>query len=204
MSSSDIKPYEFELKKVEFIKEELKGSKNYKEKKFPRTDITKLTLKNGSNIFLKQTKFKKDEIRILSFSEGGYSVADINELASAKYSEEILRTADFGDVTVTEKENLYPSNIVDVFLGIKELSEEVSGYSNNESLEVMFQLLYVNFTNLKLDQSHVDQFVDDRINEYKIEKETPRFEFDKKFRQTLYQNHLVNNTQMTKFMNRLI
>ncbi|AFS47964.1 peptidase M16 inactive domain-containing protein,Insulinase (Peptidase family M16) [alpha proteobacterium HIMB5] len=189
VSSSDIKPYKFELKKVEFIKEELKGSKIIKRKKFPRTDITKLTLKNGSNIFLKQTKFKKDEIRILSFSEGGYSVADFNELASAKYSEEILRTADFGDVTVTEKENLYPSNIVDVFLGIKELSEEVSGYSNNESLEVMFQLLYVNFTNLKLDQYHVDQFVDERINEYKIEKETPRFEFDKKFRQTLYQNH---------------
>ena len=189
VSSSDIKPYEFELKKVEFIKEELKGSKIIKRKKFPRTDITKLTLKNGSNIFLKQTKFKKDEIRILGFSEGGYSVASSNKLASAKYSEEILRTADFGDVTVTEKENLYPSNIVDVFLGIKELSEEVSGYSNNESLEVMFQLLYVNFTKLKLDQYHVDQFVDERINEYKIEKETPRFEFDKKFRQTLYQNH---------------
>ena len=60
-----------------------------------------------------------------------------------------------------------------MYLGIKELSEEVSGYSNNESLEVMFQLLYVNFTNLKLDQYHVDQFVDERINEYKIEKETP-------------------------------
>ena len=59
MSTKEIEPYKFEVKEVELIKEDLKGSKIIKRKRFPRSDIIKLTLENGADIYLKKTNLKK-------------------------------------------------------------------------------------------------------------------------------------------------
>ena len=90
VSQKEIKPYEFELNQVELINKDLTGSKIVKRKRFPRTDITKLTLQNGAEVFLKKTDFQKDKIRLRAFSLGGYSTASLDKIASAKYTEDIL------------------------------------------------------------------------------------------------------------------
>ena len=59
VNNKTIKPYEFQLKEVELIKEELIGSKIIKRVKYPKTKVVKLTLKNGPNVYLKKTNFKR-------------------------------------------------------------------------------------------------------------------------------------------------
>ena len=44
-------------------------------------------------------------------------------------------------------------------------------YSTNEYLETMFKLLYLNFTDLRVNQTHVDIFKEERISQYNIDKE---------------------------------
>ena len=105
VSQKQIEPYEFEINEVELIKEDLKGSKIIKRKRFPRSNIIKRTMENGADILLKTTDFKKDEIQLKAFSWGGYSTADMDKLASAKYAEDILNYADLGEISVNEKEN---------------------------------------------------------------------------------------------------
>ena len=48
VSQKDIEPYEFELKNTDLIKKDLTGSKIVKRKRFPRSDIIKLTLENAA------------------------------------------------------------------------------------------------------------------------------------------------------------
>ena len=189
VSLKDIEPYEFELKNIELIKEDLNGSKIVKRKRFPRSNIIKLTLKNGADIYLKKTDFQKDEILLKAFSWGGYSTANIEKIASAKYAEDILNYADLSEISVNEKENLFQENFVDVFPVISESGEGVGGKSNNKNLENMFKMLYLNFTDLRIKQNHVDRFIEKSINQYIIDKENPKHASNLDYLKKLYQDH---------------
>ena len=189
VSQKDIEPYQFTFKEAELIKEKLKGSKIIKRKKFPKSDVKQITLENGTKILLKQTDFKKDEINLSAFSSGGFSTAGLEKLDSAKYTEDILGSVNIGGLTVLEKTNLYSQDAIDVIPYISEQSEGLTGYSNNENLETMFKLLYLNFTDLRINQTHVDRFKKIKINKYKIDKESPKHQYYLEFRKKTYQDH---------------
>ena len=70
-----------------------------------------------------------------------------------------------------KKKNLFQQNFVDVFQNISEGTEGVSEKSNNQNLENMFKMLYLNFTDLRVKQYHVDRFKENKINQYNIDKE---------------------------------
>ncbi|MDA1181573.1 MAG: insulinase family protein [Proteobacteria bacterium] len=189
IAAKDIAPYEFELKKVELLDKELTGSKIIKRKRYPNTNVVKITLENGADIWLKKTDFEADEIRLKAFSFGGYSTADLDKLPSAKFTDNILASADLGNLSVTEKDNLFSQNFVDVFPTITELGEGIVGKANNENLENMFKMLYLNFTDLRIKQSHVDQFKEKEINQYNIDASNPKHQSNLDYRKKLYQNH---------------
>ena len=189
VNNKAIKPYEFQLKEVKLIKEELIGSKIIKRVKYPKTNVIKLTLKNGPKVYLKKTDFKKDEIQIRGFSSGGLSKADDTQYLSAKYLDEIISRANVGELTVSEKENLYPTDFVDLYPFVDGQEEGVKGYSNNEHLEDMFKLLYVNFTDLRITQTHVDIFKEKRISQYNIDKENPDHAYNLEFVKKFFNDH---------------
>lgn len=203
IEDKDIKPYEFVLKEVELIKEDLVGSKIIKRVRYPKTGVIKLTLANGPEIFLKKTDFKKDEIRIRGYSSGGSSQASDDIYPSAKYTGNILSNADIGELTVTEKQNLYPNDFVDLFTFINGHEEGVKGYSTNEYLETMFELLYLNFTDLRVNQTHVDIFKESRISKYNINKEDPTFASNLEYITKLYQNHPRTKYPTEEFYNQI-
>jgi zinc protease len=189
VESKDIKPYEFIVKEVELIKEDLTGSKIVKKIKFPKTGVVKLTLANGSEIFLKQTKSKKDDIIIRGYSLGGTSQAGDDIYPSAKYTSSILSRADIGELTVSEKENLYPTSFVNLFTYINGQEEGIMGYSTNEYLDGMFKLLYLNFTDLRVNQNHINLFKENKISQYNIDKQNPDHSYNLEYRLKLYQDH---------------
>ena len=189
IKKEEIKPYEFELKETVLIDEDLKGSKIVKRRRYPKTDVVELTLANGPKVFLKQTDFEKDLISLTSFSSGGISKASEKILPSAKVAENILVKADIGNLSVSEKENLYPLDLVDVFPNISDLGEGMDGYTNNAFKEDMFKLLYLNFTDLRVKNIHVEQFIKNELNEYNISKQSPKYSHEVEFKETLYNNH---------------
>ena len=63
-----------------------------------------------------------------------------------------------------------------MFPSIWESGDPLTGKSNNKNLENMFKMLYLNFTDLRVKQNHVDRFIERRINEYIIDKENPKHE----------------------------
>ena len=203
VENKDIEPYEFSLKEVELIKEDLVGSKIIKRARYPKTGVIKLTLANGPEVYLKKTDFKKDQIRIRGYSSGGSSQASDDIYPSAKYTSGILSIADIGELTVTEKQNLYPKDFVDVFTFINGQEEGVKGYSTNEYLETMFKLLYLNFTDLRVNQTHVDIFKEERISQYNIDKENPTHATNLEYLTKFYQNHPRTKYPTEEFYNQI-
>jgi len=203
VNNKAIKPYEFQLKEVKLIKEELIGSKIIKRVKYPKTNVIKLTLKNGPEVYLKKTDFKKDEIQIRGFSSGGLSKADDTQYLSAKYLDEIISRANVGELTVSEKENLYPTDFVDLYPFVDGQEEGVKGYSNNEYLEDMFKLLYINFTDLRITQTHVDIFKEKRISQYNIDKENPDHAYNLEFVKKFFQDHPRTRSSTEELYNQI-
>ena len=166
--SKSIEKYDYKLKKVELIKGNLEGSKIIKTKFYPNSNVKEIILSNGAKILLKKTDFKKDQILIEGYSLGGYSTVDIEKLPSATYAENILAKADVGDLTTPEKEELFPTNIIDIYPEISRYTESINGYSNNQYLEDLFKLLYVNFNDLKIQQHHIEIFKNEKLMNYKL------------------------------------
>ncbi|MBD1155629.1 insulinase family protein [Pelagibacterales bacterium SAG-MED16] len=184
------KPYKFDIIKTKLITQDLKGSEIIKSKFYPVTNVKMIQLKNGAKIYLKKTDFKKDEIFLDAYSLGGYSTAPLETLPSAKYTDSILVMADFGDLTIPQKENLYPPNILDIYPEIHQLTENIFGYTNNFYLEDLFKLLYLTFTDLRIQQNHVDRFKEEKIDAIKIDEKIPKTKFYKDLMNKFYQNHI--------------
>ena len=104
-------------------------------------------------------------------------------------TDSILAKADIGNLSVSEKENLYPLDIIDVYPNISEKGESMIGYTNNAFKEDMFKLLYLNFTDLRVKDIHVDQFIKNELNEYNISKQSPKYSYEVEFKEKLYNNH---------------
>ncbi|WP_440928708.1 M16 family metallopeptidase [Candidatus Pelagibacter sp.] len=198
---NQIEPYKFEIKETTLIKKDLKNANILKKKRYPKSGVIELSLSNGPKVFLKQTDFKKDQILLSGYSAGGLSRAKDEILSSAENLQDILFKVDIGDLTVSEKENLYPIDIVDAYLTVDEYEEGVEAYSNNYFLEDMFKLMYVNFTDLRIKDIHVNQFKKNLLNQYNIDKKSPKNNFEIKFKETLFQKHPRKKFETDKEIN---
>ena len=189
IKKEEIKPYKFELKKTVLIDDDLKGSKIIKRKKYPNSGVIELTLGNGPKVFLKQTDFEKDLILLSASSFGGFSKANENILPSAKAANDILASADIGKLSVSEKENLYPTDLVDVYPEISLYNEGMIAYTNNAFKEDMFKLLYLNFTDLRVKDVNIDRYIEKELNDYNISKQSPKYSYEIEFREKIFNKH---------------
>ena len=85
-----------------------------------------------------------------------------------------------------EKEEIFPTNILDIYPTISGYTEGISGYSNNEYLEDLFKLLYVNFNDLRIQKHHVNLFKSEEIDQLKIQMQNPMYSFQKDFFNKFY------------------
>jgi len=189
VKQKQIEPYKFQLKETNLIKKDLKKAQIINKKKYPKSEVIELKLSNGPKVFLKQTDFEKDSILLSGYSAGGLSRANDEIMKTAEYVQEILYKVDIGDLTASEKENLLPIDIVDAYLTIDEYEEGIEAYSNNNFLEDMFKLIYLNFTDLRIKDSHIDQFKKKLLNQHILDKKLPKYNYDTKVTKTIYNNH---------------
>ena len=81
--------------------------------------------------------------------------------------------------------------------------EGVNGYTNNENLEDMFRLLYLNFTDLRISQTHVDIFKEKRISQYNIDKKNPDHAYNLEFIKKFYQNQKDSRSSTEELYNQI-
>jgi zinc protease len=108
---------------------------------------TEWTLSNGIKVIFKPTTFKKDEILLTAFSEGGLSkVKNIADLTSGTLAAGIVSNNGLGDYTQIELNKILTGKIASVSPSINLYTEGFSGNSSVSDFETMLQLIYLNFT----------------------------------------------------------
>jgi len=108
---------------------------------------TEWTLSNGVKVIFKPTTFKKDEILLTAFSEGGLSkVANPADLPSGTLAASIVAGNGLGEYTQIELNKILTGKIASVTPAISGYEEGFSGNSSVSDFETMLQLVYLNFT----------------------------------------------------------
>lgn len=114
---------------------------------------TEWTLSNGIKVIFKTTEFKKDEILMTAYSQGGMSmIDDVNDLPSAMLATDIISMSGIANFSATELQKKLTGKVADVDPGINGYSEIMSGNSSVKDFETMLQLNYLYFTAPRRDE----------------------------------------------------
>lgn len=122
------------------------------EREIKSLGVTEWTLDNGAKIILKPTDYQNNEILFQATSPGGYSLANENDLYSARYASQIVQESGLGDYTKTQLEKYLAGKIVNLSSNISELQEGLRGSSSQEDLETLFQMINLKFTAPRIDK----------------------------------------------------
>lgn len=127
-----------------------KAPKAGKIKKAAKNEVfgtTEWTLSNGVKVIFKTTDFKKDEILLTAFSEGGLSkMKNVNDLISGTLAASIVANNGLGEFSQIELSKMLTGKIATVSPSIGNYDEGFSGKSSVADFETMMQLINLYFT----------------------------------------------------------
>ncbi|MFL5636255.1 MAG: M16 family metallopeptidase [Gemmatimonadaceae bacterium] len=121
--------------------------------------ITEWKLSNGVRVLLKPTEFNADQISFTAYSPGGASLLPDDSYIAASAGDLIPATSGVGKFTVVDLQKFLAGKTVSVFPSIDDLSQGISGSASQRDIETMLQLVYLYFTEPRLDTSLVNTFI---------------------------------------------
>ncbi|MGN1375561.1 MAG: M16 family metallopeptidase [Prevotella sp.] len=159
------------------------------EKENTRLGYKELTLSNGVRVLLKKTDFKDDEIVMRAISKGGSSLLGNDDLVNAKVFDMVIASSGLGSFNSTELEKALAGKQASASLSLEKLYETVEGTSTPKDLETMFQLTYLNFTDITKDEKGFASLMAMLENALKNKSISPDQAFSDSVQCTLYEHN---------------
>jgi zinc protease len=145
-----------------------------KEKLVKDIGLTELDLSNGVKVILKPTDFKNDEVSFSSYKWGGSSLASDADYLSAISAASIVNQSGVGIFDRNQLTKMLAGKIVRVNPSIDYLDEEVKGSCSPKDMEVMFQLIYLYFTQPRKDKDAFESYITKLKSQIEDSKNSPR------------------------------
>jgi zinc protease len=185
----EVQPYFDDQLNQPLISEKPKPGSIVAENYLKELDVTELELQNGIRVVLKPTNFKNDEIVFTAFSEGGTSLVSDSNLVAAMTAINVIRDGGLGSFSREQLEKSLADKIVNVSPYIGALTEGLSGSASPQDLEIMFQLVYLYFTDPRVDSTTFESLRSRFKAFYENRKNSPESAFQDTVTVTLTQNH---------------
>lgn len=116
------------------------------EKYFEEVDVHEWTLSNGARVILKSTDFKKDQILMSAYSEGGSSLVADDEFIPALTATMLLGESGIGAFNTIQLEKKLAGKALRLSPSIGANQESISGSTSPQDLEEFFKLIYLQVT----------------------------------------------------------
>jgi zinc protease len=159
VKGADIAAYTETAPSQQLVEKEPVGGKIVSEREIKSVGITEWKLSNGVRVLLKPTDFNADQISFSAYSPGGASLLSDAGYMAASGADLIPMTSGVGKFTVVDLQKYLAGKQVSVSPSIDNLSEGISGNASQRDVETMLQLVYLYFTQPRLDTSLVNTFI---------------------------------------------
>ena len=129
------------------------------ERQIKEIGVTEWKLSNGVRVLAKPTDFNADQIAFISYAPGGASLLPDASYIAASAADLIPATSGVGKFSVIDLQKYLAGKQVTVYPNIDDLSEGVSGSASLRDVDTMLQLVYLYFTQPRLDTALVNTFI---------------------------------------------
>ncbi len=158
-------------------------------KKIERFGYEEWQLSNGATVVLKPTDFEETEVLFSAYSEGGHSLASIEEYPTAALSAPIVIGGGLGEFDALTLSKKLSDKSVSIMPSISELREGIAGNSTTEDLETLFKLIHLYFTSPRKDEIVFETIKKRLIMTIDIASKQPEKELTDTLIEAMYNNH---------------
>ena len=159
VKGADIAAYTELAPSQKLVDKEPVGGSVVSERQIKEVGITEWKLSNGIRVLLKPTDFNADQISFTAYSPGGASLLPDTSYIAASAGDLIPATSGVGKFTVIDLQKFLAGKQVSVSPVIDDLSQGISGSASQRDVDTMLQLVYLYFTEPRLDTSLVNTFL---------------------------------------------
>ena len=184
---AEITPFVDNVKDEPLIANLPKKGKIVKETYNETLGFKDLELSNGVRVLLKPTDFKQDEIFMLAQQRGGSSLYGEKDWANCEMFDYAIESSGLGGFNNMELKKALAGKRVGVSQTMNTYMDYVTGHSNVKDLETMFQLAYLQFTDVTKDEKNYNTVV----NAVEISLKNKDLDPDNVFSDSL--NYILNN-----------
>jgi zinc protease len=150
--NAEVEAFVDNVKQEPLIAKLPKPGKIKKEKENTTLGYKELELSNGARVILKKTDFKENEINMSAFQRGGSSLYGEKDWVNTELLPMATMMSGLGDFSYTELQKALAGKQAHVSFNMDTYRDVVSGSSTVKDLETLFQLTYLNFTNISKDE----------------------------------------------------
>jgi len=159
LDAREVKPYVDEVSDQPFFSIDLNPVEIIKETENESIGMKQFNLANGVQVYMKKTDFKNDEVMMSAFSDGGNSLYGDEDYLAASLTSSIIGQSGLGEMNATQLQKALTGKVVRVNPYIGELSEGFGGTASPDDLEVMMQLIYMNFKMPRKDEEAYESYM---------------------------------------------
>jgi zinc protease len=189
VSSMKLEPYEDKLSGTSLMAELPVPGDIVQIDSLPALKSIDLKLSNGARVILKPTDFKNDEVLLTAFSPGGHSVYPDSDHFTALNTDGIIKESGVNNFSNSDIKKILAGKTVYVAPAIGYETESMMGQTKTSDIESMLQLMYLYFTDPRVDKASFNSYISKRKDLYQNLIKEPRNYFYDQYYRIKAQNH---------------
>jgi zinc protease len=153
------------------------------------TDVTEWTLSNGAKVLFLPTKNQNNEISFYALANGGISSASDEEYYSVSVAADMFNYSGAGDFSNTELLKKLAGKQISLSFWLSSYIRGFQGASSSGDVETLFQLLYLGFTQPKINRDAASFIIDQYRTILAQRQENPEAYFFDEVQKVMYSNY---------------
>ena len=150
---------------------------------------TEWTLKNGVKVVVRPSTLKADEVSISATSKGGLSMVSDEEYYQGGLLGTVMSQSGVSKFSNTELNKQLAGKSAYASLGVGAYEHSVNAGGSPKDIETILQLIYLNFTDPRFDQTDLDNLKKMYIPYFTNMESDPSYIYGREFQKTLYGNN---------------
>lgn len=154
IQSETIEPYQLKMDiPSQLLEDEPTSGRVISEKKIPAINGVELMLSNGIRVIYKESVSGKERISISAYKKGGLYSLDSVDYVNGQFSPGVVSLSGAGSFSRDELSYFLAGNSASVRLLIENTRTGMVGSASLDDIETLFQLIYLKWTQPKVDSS---------------------------------------------------
>ncbi|MCL2374314.1 MAG: insulinase family protein, partial [Treponema sp.] len=152
------------------------------------TGAIRWRLSNGAEVILKETAHRNNEISFLAQARGGTLSATEEGAVSAALAADMLSVSGLGSHTRTDLVAMLADRQVSLSFWTQNYLRGFRGLSTAQDIQVLFEMLYLSFTQPRFDPDAVEAALDQRRSNMAFAENDPNTAFRREITRTIHGN----------------